>query len=439
MADPMFVTALTKEALFKISRNLNATLKLGITTGFIGVIGYAVTLPGTGWKLLFLAILICAASFISGFFLGFLFGIPKRNVSNESDYNLSTNLVDISDWLTKIIIGLGLIEIKRIPGLLQAIGSYIQLQTGGDNSIKIFSATCIVYFSVFGLYYGYNYMRLFLSGQFKEADDNLLTKQQQLTEKAEELNKQVLSAGNIDVNNPNADALAKKTLNIDPGTQKTLKEYNQLLKTSKTEEDYTFEDWYYKGISEYERQEYSKTIAYMKNALEKDPTAKNAPDAYIYIGLSYYKLRLYDKAIEANDKVANNYKDYPYLYLAYFNNGVYYGEIQNYQKSLEEYEKAIATKADDAGSWGNKALALIRLGRYDEALQAVDKAMSLDPNNPNDYYNKAVAFALKQDKEQMMTNLKKAIELKSDFRAQAKSDADFSAFKDDDDFKNLVA
>ncbi len=166
-------TSLSKENLDLITKNLSSTLWLGLATGFIAIIGYTLNLHMAGWKLLFLCILIASASYISGFFLGFLFGIPKRNNDKESAYNLSTNLVDISDWLTKIIIGLGLVEMRKIPGMLESVGAYIQKATGGEDSLKIFSVCCIVYFSIFGLYYGYNYMRLFLSGQFKEADDNL--------------------------------------------------------------------------------------------------------------------------------------------------------------------------------------------------------------------------------------------------------------------------
>src|SRR5665647_3653800 len=119
------LSALSTEALQKITSNLNNTLWLGIITGFSGIIGYTLNLQKAGWKVLFLFILIASASYISGFFLGFLFGIPKRNTDKESAYNLSTNLVDISDWLTKIIIGLGLVEIRRIPGYLQSVGEYI--------------------------------------------------------------------------------------------------------------------------------------------------------------------------------------------------------------------------------------------------------------------------------------------------------------------------
>jgi tetratricopeptide (TPR) repeat protein len=416
-----YFSALTKEALEKIRKNLSNTLWLGLAAGAIGIIGYTLSLPQGGWKLLFLSILLASAAYISGFFLGFLFGIPKRNTDAESAYNLSTNLVDISDWLTKIIIGLGLIEIKRLPGYLQSIGVYIQNSTGGEDSIKVYSVCCIVYFSIFGLYYGYNYMRLFLSGQFKEADDNLLQNRAKLSERGDVLNKQNLSPDSID----------KSAI-------KTVSEYNELLKSTKTEEDYTFEDWYYKGIEAYDKKEYNKTIAFMRSAIEKDTRAKNAPDAYLYIGLSYNYLGLFDKAIDANNKIISDYKDYPFLYLAYHNNGSYNDSLGYTEKAVEAYEMALHLQPNYANSLNDMAYVLIKLKRYDDAMVALDKAIKLDSAMANAWYNKANIFAILNEKEDMLTNLRRAIDLDPGNKNMARTDKYFESFREDEDFKKLL-
>ncbi len=382
------LTPLTKEALKKISTNLNNTFLLGAVTGFTGIIGYSCYLEHDRGKLLFLAILLAAASYISGFFLGFLFGIPKRNTDQESAYNLSTNLVDISDWLTKIIIGLGLIEIKRIPGYLQGVGTYIQQSVSGDASIKIFSVCCLIYFSIFGLYYGYNYMRLLLSAHFKEADDNLLQNKRMLSKKGEELSNKNFTPDSLD-----------------ESEIRKLQEYEQLLKTTKTESDYTFEDWYYKGIAAYDKGEFNNTIVSMRNAISKDSGAKKAADAYLYIGLAYHKLRLYDKAIEATSTILNTYKDYQYLYLAYANIGVYYESLKNYEKALENYEEATRLNANDAQSWYGKAISQTLLHRKDDALNSLQKAIALNP----------------------------------DYKATAKSEPTFTIYYEDETFKKMTA
>lgn len=78
-------------------------------------------------------ILIGGASFGIGGLSGFLFGVPKilnpeishidiekkRKIISQND-----NLVQISDWLTKIIVGVGLTQLNNIPGYLDNLGNY---------------------------------------------------------------------------------------------------------------------------------------------------------------------------------------------------------------------------------------------------------------------------------------------------------------------------
>jgi hypothetical protein len=77
-------------------------------------------------------LLICLASGLVGGFFGFLFGIPRRvsadggtadgkttdgkttvDTGAAAAYALSTNLTQVSDWLTKAIIGISLVEAKN--------------------------------------------------------------------------------------------------------------------------------------------------------------------------------------------------------------------------------------------------------------------------------------------------------------------------------------
>lgn len=67
-----------------------------------------------------------------------------------------------------------------------------------------------------------------------------------------------------------------------------------------------------------------------------------------------------------------------------------------------------------------------------------DKAIEIDSDNFSAWYNKACAYSLKRDKENMLKNLVKAIELDPDFKEKAKRDEDFKNFWDDEDFKKIV-
>jgi hypothetical protein len=64
-----------------------------------------------------ISIATAGAAIISGIFFCFLFGVPKYQASEEekkkSNYTPSAILGEIADWLTKIIVGLGLVELKK--------------------------------------------------------------------------------------------------------------------------------------------------------------------------------------------------------------------------------------------------------------------------------------------------------------------------------------
>jgi hypothetical protein len=154
------------------------SLYMGIFLGMVPVIGFPVTIPEMGSKVLFIGIILGISAFISSFFTGTLFGMPKRNNNKESDYSLNNSLVEISDWLTKIIVGLGLVNLKEIPGYLVSLGEYVRASSKYDGQLlNIYSIGIVIYFSFLGLYIGYNYMRLVLSNKYKSADDNMLRKE----------------------------------------------------------------------------------------------------------------------------------------------------------------------------------------------------------------------------------------------------------------------
>jgi hypothetical protein len=124
------------------------------------------------WALAFLA---------SGGAVGFLFGIPKIlqgdvDFSNASTVEpharykqqVNTNLEQISDWLTKIIVGLGLVELGKVPG---AVSSLAQVMINCSSGMeKPFAIALIIYFTMLGFLGGYLLTRLFLAGAFSRAD-----------------------------------------------------------------------------------------------------------------------------------------------------------------------------------------------------------------------------------------------------------------------------
>jgi hypothetical protein len=122
-----------------------------------------------------------------GFLVGFLFGIPRvlqgNDVSSSSKeksprqgyaQRVNTNLEQISDWLTKIIVGLGLVQLRKIPQNLHDAATWMArgfTPAGGDiGQAASFSTSVIILFSVTGFVGGYLVTRIFIAGAFRRAD-----------------------------------------------------------------------------------------------------------------------------------------------------------------------------------------------------------------------------------------------------------------------------
>jgi hypothetical protein len=92
-----------------------------------------------GWNpsRLGLCIIIVFAAGSVGAISGFIFGIPRIAAQAESlrpedpfRVFLNSNLGQISDWLTKIIVGVGLIQIRDVLGALGSLGNAIGMALG---------------------------------------------------------------------------------------------------------------------------------------------------------------------------------------------------------------------------------------------------------------------------------------------------------------------
>jgi len=136
----------------------------------------------------FTAILWALACFTIGAIIGFLFGIPRvlqqdgAPAANPSTagghpssaevltYNLkvNTNLEQISDWLTKIFVGLGLIQLQRVPEHLNRASTFVA--SGLTSGSKFFAASLIIYFTILGFLGFYLITRLYIAGALSRAD-----------------------------------------------------------------------------------------------------------------------------------------------------------------------------------------------------------------------------------------------------------------------------
>ena len=88
-------------------------------------------------------------------FLGFMLGIPGVSDANQSP----TNLELIADWLTKLLIGAGLIELKGIFTGVTKFSVTVGAVLGGDMGPPV-ALLIIIAFSALGLITGYLWSQL---------------------------------------------------------------------------------------------------------------------------------------------------------------------------------------------------------------------------------------------------------------------------------------
>jgi len=158
------------------------------------------------------------ACLCAGGFIGFLFGIPRLAQATERDaaaksgargaeqaasalrgggWQSNSNLIEISDWLTKIIVGLGLIHLKDMPVAVQQLAAHVAGGFGDPGTAQFvpFLMALLVAFSLLGFVTGYLYTRIFLQGALRRAEDAMVRAEQRQAV-SDKLDREIAEAGN---------------------------------------------------------------------------------------------------------------------------------------------------------------------------------------------------------------------------------------------------
>ena len=130
------------------------------------------------------AIAVACSALLIGGLLGFLFGIPRtlqQEVSQateqnrmdqqqETNYAVNTNLEQISDWLTKILVGVGLTQVSTLPKALGEYAEFVGKGLGSFPNSGVFSIALLLFFLIDGFLISYLWTRLYLAGALRHAD-----------------------------------------------------------------------------------------------------------------------------------------------------------------------------------------------------------------------------------------------------------------------------
>jgi hypothetical protein len=179
--------------------------------GCVLIIAFAVrsggsSAPGTGttptfFRMASVGLMAAGAALLAGGLLGFLFGVPyirdkgdgasrtsgdsggtesaqtaassrkeERDDDGEIAYRPNTSLEQIIDWLTKIIVGVSLVEFRSILERLKSAATFVGNGLDGSQQAYAIASTIFIYFGVSGFVFGFLWARLYLPQWFYAAD-----------------------------------------------------------------------------------------------------------------------------------------------------------------------------------------------------------------------------------------------------------------------------
>jgi F0F1-type ATP synthase membrane subunit b/b' len=135
-------------------------------------------------------VLIAGGSLLTGGILGFIFGIPSVLQDANSKLKYNDNLVQISDWLTKIIVGVGLTQLFKIPHFVIQIGEHFKSNFGNDIWARNVAIAIIAYFLLLGFLMIFFWTKTDYSTMMDIMDNNLNRKLKVANKEKEEAQQQ---------------------------------------------------------------------------------------------------------------------------------------------------------------------------------------------------------------------------------------------------------
>ncbi len=328
---------------------------------------------------------IASGVFIGGLLIGFLFGIPKVASAPTADGGetsrpthpilaVNTNLEQISDWLTKIIVGLGLVELHNIP---QQVSKFVAATSSAYHASSDAAALAVtIYFPVLGFTSGFIITRLYLSGLFARADI-------QLGHASDVWQKGIATA---------QAALAKGKPATLSDEQKSAVQALEKALESKPKSTYTAKDWLDRGLAAYASQDL-KLAAECFAAVVRDPeaTQKQVAQALLNESGVLYQLNEPAAALAASDEMLSRFGSssdpelLQFVALAVYNKGLALITVGRVDDALNTINDDLIKRLEGdsnpqvreyaPAALYFKGTALLQLGRFDEGLAIFDDAL----------------------------------------------------------------
>jgi hypothetical protein len=326
------------------------------------------------------ALLWAMACLTVGAAAGFIFGVPKvlqeaknavvnaaandpkKNQAGKTDkpvtpvtpseasarlgYAVNTNLTEISDWLTKIIVGVGLVELKTIPDFIRRVSTPLatSLDPGAPRTAE--AAAITVCFTLVGFLFGYLCTRVFLAGVLYRADN--------AGPGADSGGSATATLGPTDAGLDQVARVVTEKIVMDPaapdrqpeGPQRALVDFAAKRAAAKEAPERQFSDWYVLASDALTKGSYTDAIHHARQALDASSDPNDQWQAYNLLGLANHYLQpptwkkgdslvWFDNAIESYNKAILISQDDTQKLLSTANLSFVYLDVDNFSTALQ--------------------------------------------------------------------------------------------------------
>ena len=131
---------------------------------------------------------------------------------------------------------------------------------------------------------------------------------------------------------------------------------------------------------------YREAIPYFDEAIRLNPrmrlpTTTGVLPMRILVNTSV-RFRTMTRRIRLNPRYAD----------AYYNRGIAYEKLGQYQRAIQDYDEAIRPNPRYADAYNNRGIAYDSLGQYQRAIQDYDEAIRLNLRYTDAYNNRGIAY-----------------------------------------------
>ena len=133
-------------------------------------------------------------------------------------------------------------------------------------------------------------------------------------------------------------------------------------------------------------------------------------ELYFNRGLAYSNLKQYEQAIQDFNK-AIEYGAVKQVAEAYSVRGFVYGHLEQYERAIADFDKAIELRPNFVAPYLWRGGAYVELKQYERAIQDFDKAIQLNPNLGEALYYRGLCYKATGDTAKAQADFDKAKEL----------------------------